>query len=98
MLLLIVFLSSLWVYWDAATHNIGRIPYEKGASNNSAFVWMLGCLVVWIIVFPFYLLKREGLIDKAKNQPMKPWPPGRYIVLVFGLLLLVLSTVPAKFL
>ena len=61
--LLILVGSDVWVYIDASrqqehgsipTFRIGRLTIDAPVS------WMLGCLLLWVIVFPLYLMARNS--------------------------------------
>jgi hypothetical protein len=47
---ILVLPTAVWVGFDAAKRD-----WPKGSSTP---VWVLGTLLVWIVVFPFYLWKR----------------------------------------
>lgn len=68
--ILIVAITSVWIYLDATKNKIGKIANEKGMFNISAGEWAAGALLLWIIVFPAYLIKRNALIEKAKEFPV----------------------------
>ena len=65
----VVAISAFWVYMDATKNNIGKIPNAKGVYNMSAGAWGTVTLLLWIIAFPAYLIKRSNLIEKAKENP-----------------------------
>lgn len=69
---LLIIGSAFFVYSDASKHKIGKIPEEKGLFNNSAGMWTIGTLLLWIVFFPSYLIKRSELITKAKEKPQEP--------------------------
>lgn len=54
---LIVLGTSIWVLVDAKSIGVkkGQI---KGMGNMGPWAWFFGCLLLWIIGFPFYLAKR----------------------------------------
>lgn len=66
----VVAISALWVYLDATKNNIGKITDAKGIFNKSAGAWGTVTLLLWIIGFPAYLIKRGDLIEKAKENPV----------------------------
>lgn len=68
--LLVMFATSIWIYWDATTHRIGKIPGPAAVTNNSAGAWAVATLLLWIVVLPFYLWKRAELIERAKANPV----------------------------
>lgn len=66
---LVVIASALFVYYDATKNKVGKIPDERGFLNMSPSLWALSILLLWIIVFPLYLINRSKLIMKAKEKP-----------------------------
>ena len=58
--LLIVVATSAWVGVDAS----GR-EWREGSFADKPWKWVLGSLLLWIIVFPVYLLKRGAAPRKA---------------------------------
>ncbi len=57
--------SSGWVYGDAK--NIGvKKGQVKGLANMSPTGWFVACLLLWVVAFPFYLIKRPVL--KRANE------------------------------
>jgi len=89
---LLVIGSAAFVYWDTAKNKIGKITGVKALTNASPLIWAIGVLLVWIIAFPLYLVKRKGLIQKAKESPVEVSPKARKITLagLVGLFLIVL--------
>jgi hypothetical protein len=69
--ILIVAITSVWIYLDATKNKIGKIENEKGMFNISAGEWAAGALLLWIVVFPAYLIKRKSRIEKAKEFPIE---------------------------
>lgn len=67
----IVAVTSVLVYLDATKNKIGKIENEKGMFNLSAAYWAIGSLLLWIVFFPAYLIKRNALIEKAKEFPVE---------------------------
>jgi len=66
-----VALSSIWVYLDATKNKIGRVPGNGGFFNMSAGAWAAVTLLLWIIGFPAYLLKRSTLVQLAASSPVE---------------------------
>jgi len=67
---IVVCASAIWVYLDATKNNIGKIPGGKGMFNASAGAWATVTLLLWIIGFPAYLIKRNALIAAAQENPV----------------------------
>lgn len=63
----IVIISSFLVYFDARYIGAerGLVP---GIFDLPPWGWALACLVVWIIAFPAYLIKRPEIIDAVKGN------------------------------
>lgn len=74
---LFVLLSSLWVYFDAK-----RIGARKGLlpgfGDMNPGGWFLVCLLLWIIGFPLYLIKRGKIRDAAMRAAQGGYGPGPY--------------------
>lgn len=59
--------STVWVGIDS------RSIRRKGLDNKPAWLWVLECLLVWIVFFPWYLVHRHR---RLKKRPMtSSWPP-----------------------
>ncbi len=67
----VIAVTAVWVYLDATKNKIGKIPDGKGMFNMSAGAWGIVTLLLWIIGFPAYLIKRGDLIGKAKENPVE---------------------------
>lgn len=63
--------SAAWVFYDARRLDVGRDT--SGPRKTSPLIWALGCLLLWIIVFPWYLIKRPSFV--AQNS-VPAWPTG----------------------
>jgi rhomboid protease GluP len=54
----LILLTSLWVLFDARRNRVptrGRVY----TFNTGAGAWFVGCLLLWIVVFPTYLMRRR---------------------------------------
>lgn len=58
LIVLVVIATSIWVFFDAPA---------VGESRS----WALGCLLLWIVAFPWYLAVRS----RRRREPVLP-PPG----------------------
>ena len=87
---LIVVASAVWVYWDASSNKIGPVP-DKKSFNQSAFMWGLGCIFLWIVVFPVYLVKRKQLIEAAKEHPVEEKQRGLKVGMLIFMALGILA-------
>ena len=65
----IVILSAVWVYFDA--QNIGiRKGLVDGFWNLGPLGWALATLLLWIVGFPAYLIKRGSLKKAAASDSL----------------------------
>lgn len=69
--LAIVIASSLWVYFDAKSIGV-RKDLISGFWNLSAGGWCIASLLLWIIIFPGYLIKRGTLKAAAAAEADNP--------------------------
>lgn len=53
----IVIATSIWVLVDAKTIGVKKGQIQ-GMGNLGPLGWFFGCLLLWIVCFPFYLAKR----------------------------------------
>lgn len=92
-LTIIVIASALFVYIDALSKYIGKLPGRNKFAdfNYSAGMWSFLVLLLWIVVFPIYLIKRNSLIKLAKESPVVPKQKGLAITLL--VILLALSVI-----
>jgi hypothetical protein len=60
-LALVVVGSCAWVFLDAPAHGLSRW-------------WVAGCLVFWLVAFPWYLVARTGRRVQLKPSPPDPYP------------------------
>ncbi len=88
---LIIALSTFFVYWDCTRNHIGKNSTEKGLLNNSAGVWAIGTTLLWIVVFPLYLINRTKLKQKAIDAPQIVPPLRRNFTL--GVLVIISALV-----
>jgi len=70
-IVLVIAISSVWVYVDATNNKIGKVPEQSGMFNMNAGAWALVTLLLWIVGFPAYLAKRNRLIEAAKEHPVE---------------------------
>jgi hypothetical protein len=68
--LLIVIGTSIWVGVDAS----GR-DWSDSKVSKSPVGWVLGCLLLWIVFFPIYLVQRSNVPLKGQGAT-RPLPPG----------------------
>ena len=77
-------LCSLWVYIDASGDKIGRTP-QGGLFNIGAGWWGVLSFLLWIVIFPLYLIKRKKLIALAKTYPIEP-KARKFKIIIFVLI------------
>jgi hypothetical protein len=68
----IVSATALFVYLDATSNRIGKVPGAGGLFNMSAGGWAVATLLIWLVAFPAYLIKRRALISQAAKCPIEP--------------------------
>ena len=49
--------TSIWVGIDAMTHKVPQLG-QKQFGSQDPWIWAVCCLLLWIVVFPAYLIKR----------------------------------------
>ena len=65
--------SIVWMFMDAAKHKIPQAGW-----------WAFGGFLLWIVVFPWYLIQRRKMIDQAQEKPTETkWMEVKVITLVF---------------
>jgi hypothetical protein len=74
LVLLLVAVSTVWVGVDSR----GR-RWPQGTLARSTAGWVFGCLVLWIVVLPMYLVQRGRApkADAADRQPTLQDPAAR---------------------
>ena len=51
---IVVLTTTVWVGVDASSRDLSKIPIA-----DKTWKWVLGSLLLWIIIFPVYLMKRS---------------------------------------
>ena len=64
-IVVVVLGSSTWAAIDAKRNRIPTFG-DKYEFNTGALAWFLGCLILWIIVFPVYLFKRQKVLRSRR--------------------------------
>lgn len=62
----VVIISSIWVFFDRRSIKVEK-SHLKGFWGMGAFSWFISCLLLWIVAFPMYLIKRGHLKNLAGN-------------------------------
>lgn len=65
---LIVLGSSIWVLIDAKSIGV-RKGVITGLGNMGPWAWFFGCLLLWIVGFPLYLIKRGDFKRALQDSP-----------------------------
>ena len=74
---LVVIGTSIWVLIDSSTHRIPINDSKPYSANTGAWAWLGTCLVLWIVGFPYYLVRRSQVLHHQQaeaNRPMAHWP------------------------
>lgn len=71
LILLLVIGTSMWVAADASAL-AGRGTGKVGGTSTA--VWVIGCLLLWIIAFPFYLVQRSTFLAGHRPPPPPAFP------------------------
>lgn len=58
--------TSIWVFIDAKSIGIKK-GQVTGIADMGPGSWAAGCLLLWIVVFPLYLMKR-GEFKKINHK------------------------------
>src|SRR3954468_13040545 len=71
--LLVVVGSTIWVGFDAQARD-----FSNNALASGTWQWVLGTLLLWVIVFPIYLVARGRVPLKVPGTPAPsaPSPPS----------------------
>ena len=71
-ILLVVLGTTVWVGVDASGKDFSRSSFAR-----STALWVFGCLALWIVVFPVYLVLRRNAPPKrgARASSTGGWAP-----------------------
>jgi hypothetical protein len=69
MVLVFVFASSAWVVYDAITlkKETGKLVF-----STDPVVWLIGCVLLWLIIFPLYLFGRSQVDTDSDPKTDSP--------------------------
>ena len=59
-ILLMIVATTIWLYYDASQRDWSQSGFAK-----APWQWVVGSLLLWIVVFPLYLLQRGKATPKA---------------------------------
>lgn len=69
-LLLIIIATTIWVGYDSSLNKIS-IDNKLYSLNNGAVAWVLSCILLWIVTFPYYLIKRSTVLQERQKEKGK---------------------------
>jgi hypothetical protein len=75
LILAIIVATSLWVALDARKNGIPTHGEGYGL-NSGALAWFLGCLLLWIVVFPYYWFRRGRVLRERRKRASAPPAPA----------------------
>lgn len=70
LMLLLVFLTACWAAFDSSKLIGSGVPKDELGKMGSA-AWFFSCLLLWIVAFPYYLVKRSSAM-RATTAPTNP--------------------------
>jgi hypothetical protein len=70
LVLLVVVASAIWVGFDAQARDFSNNSFGSGALQ-----WAFGTFLLWLIVFPMYLVSRGRVPLKVPNTQTPSAPP-----------------------
>ena len=65
--LLIVVGTTIWVGYDANSNKVA-INNKPYSTNNGAIAWVLSCILLWIVTFPYYIYKKSQIMQQKRNK------------------------------
>jgi len=67
---LVVLGTTVWVTYDAHTNQISMSSKQAYGWNSGALAWCIGCLLLWIVFFPAYLVRRsKTMAERSAARP-----------------------------
>lgn len=63
-LLFIIVVSAIWSAADSSMHHVS-IGSHKEYNGSAPVLWLICCLLLWFIAFPFYLIRRADTLRVA---------------------------------
>src|SRR5438094_846439 len=64
--------STIWVGIDAAAYR-DRYAATKGPAQMTPAAWVWTCLLLWLIAFPIYLVRRRQAPAEFRQPTMNEW-------------------------
>jgi hypothetical protein len=65
--------TSVWVGFDARNRD-----FSDSKIARSPKAWVVGCLLLWLVCFPLYLMTRETRPKYTGMPPAPPTPVGEW--------------------
>ena len=75
-------LTSIWVAIDAKKNQITTYD-EPYSINTGALAWFFCCLIIWIVAFPYYLVRRNKLLS-LRRAPVSQATLGNAAIPAFS--------------
>ena len=77
LLLIFIPLSNIWMTIDAIRNKI-PISGEKYNINTGGVAWFFSGVLLWVVTFPYYLLRRRDVLGKREEMSLLqgPGPTG----------------------
>jgi hypothetical protein len=75
----IVIGTTIWVGVDASTLMKNLTPSERMSVNtsaNSPTMWVICCLLLWIVAFPWYIAVRKKYVKLSADKEAATNPNG----------------------
>lgn len=69
LVILVLVGTTVWVGVDSARN---RIPTGSETYSGDAGLWVIGCVLLWMFVFPWYLVKRYLELRREPHGKIKP--------------------------
>jgi hypothetical protein len=63
----LIIASSVWVLVDAQKQKVAMNRKRPYSPSNGSVAWFIGCLLLWIIGFPWYLVARSAVLAERRS-------------------------------
>lgn len=57
--------TTVWVGYDAHKNKISTNAKEPYSSTKMAVTWAVACLFLWVVMFPYYLIRRSRTLSSS---------------------------------
>jgi len=68
LILLVIIGTTIWVGYDAHKNEISISAKKPYSINTGTVAWVITCLLLWIVTFPYYLVRRSKILRERKNK------------------------------